>query len=264
MEVKHERKTGGSSTLNRALLVLEELANGRAAGMTAAQLADATRTNRVTVHRILTTFLKHGYVRQKRAGAPYRLGFRFVELGDRVIRATDLVQVAQPLLEELVARTGETSHMAVLDGAEAVYVAKTESPHSVRLVSRVGARAPLYCTSLGKAMLAAMPEPMRASLVAQQRFERRTETTLTDPDSLGRELEQVRRRGYAVDRGENEDGVRCVAAAILDRSGMAVAAVSVSGPASRISETRFRELGSAVGEVAAVLSQALGGNDGQK
>jgi DNA-binding IclR family transcriptional regulator len=255
------QKADGSSTLNRALAVLEELALGPQGGMTAAQLAKATRSNRVSVHRILVTFLRHGYVRQERPGEPYRLGFRFLELGERVISERDLVPLAYPLLEELAERSGETSHLAVLDGSEAVYVAKIESSQSVRLVSHIGARVPLYCTALGKSLLATADGDHRDRMLANQSFEPRTARTKTSVEELLPEFEQIRRRGYAVDDGENEDGVRCVGVAVVDHSGRPVAAISVSGPDSRVTPSRARTIGKLAAETAGRLSAALGHSD---
>jgi DNA-binding IclR family transcriptional regulator len=248
----------GSSTLNRALDVLDALAQGPPAGMTAAQLAAATGSNRVSVHRILQGFLQRGYVRQDGAGAPYRLGFRLLELGEQVIDELDLVRLGYPLLEELAQRTGETCHLAVPDGPEAVYVAKIESSQSVRLVSHVGARVPLYCTSLGKALLAAAPEGSREALLRQQSFEPRTSHTKITPEAVRADLKKIRSRGYAIDDRENEDGVRCVAAAVLDHSGAPVAAVSVSGPTHRVTTDRVPEFGDLAIATAADLSSALG------
>jgi DNA-binding IclR family transcriptional regulator len=262
-----DQKQVGSSTLNRALAVLEALADGPATGMTAAQLAERTNSNRVSVYRILATFQEHGYVRQDGAGAPYRLGFRLLELGEQVIEDVDLVRVGYPLLEELAGETGETCHLGILEGADAVYVAKVESSQSIRLVSHVGARVPLYCTSLGKALLAATEDPLRDQLVRAQSFHPRTANTRTSPAELRADLDEIRARGYAIDDVENEDGVRCVAAAVVDRAGTPRAAVSVSGPTARVTPERVPELAELTVAAAARLSAALGhGGDasGQK
>jgi DNA-binding IclR family transcriptional regulator len=255
---QEDQKQVGSSTLNRALLVLEELAAGPATGMTAAQLAKRTSSNRVSIHRILATYLQHGYVRQDRPGAPYRLGFRLIELGEKVIGDVDLVRIAHPLLEELSARAGETCHLGLLSGAEAVYVAKTESSQSIRLVSRIGKRVPLYCTSLGKAMLASADDGLADALIAQQSFKKRTPHTLVTAKALRADLARIRARGYAIDDVENEDGVRCVAAAVLDHSATPVAAVSISGPVSRVTKGAVEELGPMAAETARQISAATG------
>jgi DNA-binding IclR family transcriptional regulator len=251
-------ETVGSSTLNRALAVLEKLAEGPAAGMTAAQLAERTGSNRVSVHRILATYLQHGLVRQDRPGAPYRLGFRLLELGQKVIGDVDIVRVAYPLLEHLAERSGETCHLGLLSGAEAVYVAKIESSQSVRLVSHIGAHVPLYCTSLGKALLAAADAGTRERLIAQQSFAPRTEHTHTTPESLRADLAAIRRRGYAIDDLENEDGVRCVAVGVVDHTGAPVAAISVSGPTARVTRDRVPEIAALAMPAASELSAALG------
>jgi IclR family KDG regulon transcriptional repressor len=263
MTVSEDQKQVGSSTLNRALEVLEELTAGPPAGMTAAQLAERTGSNRVSIHRILATYVQHGYVRQDRPGAPYRLGFRLLELGEKVIGDVDLVRVAYPLLEELAGRTGETCHLGLLSGPEAVYVAKIESSQSVRLVSHIGARVPLYCTSLGKALLAAADDELREDLMAQQSFVRRTPQTLVTPDSLRADLDRTRARGYSIDEVENEDGVRCVGAAVLDHTGSPIAAVSISGPTTRVTKDVVERLGALASSTAGEISGAIGhGSDG--
>ena len=247
----------GSSTLNRALEVLEALAEDGNGGATASTIAAHTGVNRVTVHRILNTFKAFGLVRQDGAGAPYKLGFRFVELGELVLDELDLARLGQPVLERLAEETGETAHLAILDGAELVYVAKAESSHAVRLVSRIGLRAPLYCTSLGKALLAAGP-PGADSLVDAQLFVPRTDRTHRDADSLRSDLVAIRRRGFAIDHGENENGVHCVAAAVVDHAGAPIGALSISGPDSRIPEERFEEFGILVAKHAREVSEAFG------
>jgi DNA-binding IclR family transcriptional regulator len=253
-----QRKTAGSSTVTRALEVLEALAAGPREGMTATQLAELTGSNRVTVHRILGAYLAYGYVRQAHAGAPYRLGFRLLELGERVLEQRELVALAQPLLEELSARSGETCHLAVLDSGEGVYVAKIESSQSIRLVSQIGARVSLYSTGLGKALLAAQDGEQLERLLALQSFARKTPRTLTSRKELLADLEAIRERGYSIDDVENEDGVRCAAAPVLDHSGRPIAAISVAGPTSRVTPESVHDVGALALDTAARLSAAIG------
>ena len=257
-DVRSAVAAGGSSTLNRALEVLDQLAAGPPTGMTAAQLAAATSSNRVSVHRILVSFMRHGLVRQAHPGAPYRLGFGLLAMAQRVIDERELVPLAYPLLEKLAEASGETCHLAVLDSGEVVYVAKMESRQSVRLVSRIGARVPLYCTALGKALLAMADDETRERLLALQSFARRTPRTLTSAATLSKDLVTIRERGYAIDDIENEDGVRCVGAPVLDHTGAPFAAISVSGPSARVTETSVHEVGRLVADAAAKLSAALG------
>lgn len=250
--------TQGSSTVNRALRVLAEIGS-EPEGVTATELANRTDVNRVTVHRILAAFKAHGFVRQPVPGGPYRLGFKFLDLAERVLADVDAAQVAYPLLEELAERSGETCHLAMLDGATAVYVAKVESPQAVRLVSRIGKRVPLYCTSLGKAVLAACEPEVAEPLLDAQSFERVTATTITSKEALLEDLDAIRARGYSIDLGENEDGVRCVGAAVMGRNGRPFGAISISGPEWRTSEERLVELGDQVNQTARALSVQLGG-----
>lgn len=254
----------GSSTLIRALTVLDLLYAAASRGLTAAQIADQANMNRVTVHRILTTFKARGFVRQDRPGEPWRLGFKLVELAQGVLSESNLVRLAQPLLEELAERAGETCHLAVLDGAEAVYVAKEESSHAVRLVSRVGARLPLYASGLGKALLAWMDEEQAERFMELQTFERRTDMTIIRPELLRAELTATRERGYAVDLGENEPGVRCVAAPVLDPNGRPLAAISVSGPDWRLPPESLDDLGRLVAASSTLLAETIvGKRDGK-
>jgi DNA-binding IclR family transcriptional regulator len=250
----------GSSTVNRALRVLAEIGS-ESNGVTATELANRTGVNRVTVHRILAAFKAHGFVRQPVAGGPYRLGFKFLDLAERVLADVDAAQVAYPLLEELAERSGETCHLAVLDGDSAVYVAKVESPQAVRLVSRIGKRVPLYCTSLGKAMLAALAPDAADPLIDAQSFERVTPTTITSRKALLVDLEAIRARGYSFDIGENESGVHCVGAAVVGRDGQPFGAISISGPEWRTSEERLAELGEQVVGTASALSVQLAGRE---
>jgi DNA-binding IclR family transcriptional regulator len=251
----------GSSTVNRALRVLAEIGT-EASGVTATELARRTDVNRVTVHRILAAFKSHGFVRQPVSGGPYCLGFKFLELAERVLEDTDVARLAHPLLEQLAERSGETCHFAVLDGTTAVYVAKVESPQAVRLVSRIGVRVPLYCTSLGKALIAAASASLAATLIDGQSFERVTPTTIVTKEALIAELAAIRERGYAVDLAENEPGVCCVGAAVLSRNGEPVGAISVSGPEWRTQDDRLTQLGELVSQSASVLSHQIAGRSG--
>jgi DNA-binding IclR family transcriptional regulator len=225
--------------------------------MSASELARATGMNRVTVHRALTTFKAHAFVRQTRPRAPYRLGYRLLELAEHVVTELELVRTGKPILDELCKRSGESCHLAVLDGIELVYVAKVESPHAVRLVSRVGSRMPLHSTALGKSILATLDPADATALLERSELERRTPHTLVTIPDLRAELDRVRTRGFAIDHEENEPGVHCVACAIPAPPMGPAAALSISGPSGRVPESRFPALGRLVEEAASTLSKAL-------
>ena len=253
-----DNESQGSATLRRALDVLEVLGTAEPDGLAAAELARRLGINRVTAHRILQSFCARGYVRQEGSGKPYRLGLRLLELGEEIVANLDVASVARPFLQELVDRTKETAHLAVLNNAEAVYVAKVESRHAMRLVSHIGSRVPLYCSALGKALLATCSDTDLDRLVSQQSFDPRTPRTISDPVGLLRDVSRIRRQGFAVDMAENERGVHCVGAAVLGRRGEGIAAVSVSGPAERITRKSIDDYAVLVMDAAQAMGAELG------
>ena len=209
-----------------------------------------------TALRLLRALQEEALVEVDQDGR-YRLGVHCLVLGSTSLEGFDLRREARLELEELADRFDETVHLGVPDGTEVIYVDKVETSQSVRMYSRIGARSPMHSTGIGKAILAYAGDDLFQAVV-RAGLPRRTPNTITDPDELAAELERTRRRGYAIDDIENEDGIRCAAAAVLDAEGVPVAALSVSGPASRITEERIPALGKAVTEVAERLSARLG------
>lgn len=209
-----------------------------------------------TALRLLRGLQEASLVQVDEAGR-YRLGVGCLVLGSTYLESFDLRTEARSELERLAEETGETVHLGVPDGTEVVYLDKVETSHSVRMYSRVGAASPMYSTGIGKAILA-HADPELIEEVVEGGMPSRTSHTITDPDELGVDLERVRKRGYAIDDIENEEGIRCVAAAVLRGDGSPVAALSISGPASRITEERLASLGEAVVGVAQRLSAGLG------
>ena len=160
----------------------------------------------------------------------FRLGLRLFDFGNRAIEQYDLRDRAQPHLRRLVAETEETAHLCVLEASRVIYIDKIEPARSVRMITRIGASNPVHCTSVGKAILAFLPEERAAEVVKRMRFERFTHRTIATAEALRTEMEKTRRRGYAVDDEEFEEGLRCIAVPVLDAQRQPVAAVSVSGP----------------------------------
>jgi IclR family acetate operon transcriptional repressor len=250
--------SGGSSTVHRAIALLEALADAPPEGLGISELSTRIGANRSTVYRILGVLRPSGYVRDGSQAGTVRLGFRIVELGERVLGQLDVRRIAAPHIRKLAIATGETCHLAALDGNHVVYTDKAESPQSIRLHSTLGMRMPIHCTSLGKAFLAAMTTESRSRLLDSVSFTRKTDHTITDRMELERELGVIRARGWAADLGENEAGTRCVGAAIVGRGNLPVAAVSASGPAARMSDARISECGALVWQTAQAISQELG------
>ena len=188
----------------------------------------------------------------------YRLGLRLYELGSRAIDGLDLRGRARPYLDRLQAEFGETVFLCILDEGQVFYVEKVESQQSVRTACTVGSRAPAYCTAVGKAMLAELPEAEVAKVVRRWGLKPITANTITTASALKEELKAVRARGYAIDDEEKEEGLRCVSAAVRGHSGKLFAAMSVSGPAFRMTKERIPGVGRSVMRAANELSAELG------
>lgn len=221
------------------------------------ELASMVGMSGGTAHRLLASLADHRLVQQDPATKRYRLGLGLFELGNQVLISLQPVEQAKPYLERLVKETGETAHLAVMDGGMALYVAKVECSFSIRIGSMVGQRYPCHCTGLGKVLLAYHADG--GDLVAgEQDLSRRTGRTIVDLDHLRRELALTAERGYAIDDQEFEDGLRCVAAPVVDHTGAVIAAVSVSGPIARITDDVLDEFTGEVVSVARDISRALG------
>jgi DNA-binding IclR family transcriptional regulator len=218
--------------LDRAFAVLDLLATSNTA-LGLAEIAAALTLHKSTAHRFLMVLERHRMVERTQAGK-FRLGLRLCDFGSRAIEQFDLRERAQLHLRTLVAEVEETAHLCILEQRRMVYIDKQEPERSIRMISRVGASSPIHCTAVGKAMLATMPRPRMEEMLTDLRMERFTHRTMTSRDALLKELDRTSRRGYAVDDEEREEGVRCAGVAILDGQGEPVAAVSISGPAFRV------------------------------
>jgi IclR family KDG regulon transcriptional repressor len=219
--------------LSRGLLILEILAS-HSQGLSLSTIARKSGLAKSSTHRLLQTLLINGYVRRDaRHSDHYLPSFKLLTLSSQLIQDTDLAVIARPHLETLAQMTGETVHLVLLDHDQAVYVAKVESPNPIRMYSQIGNRAPLHCTGVGKAILAFLPKE-RQNLVLKGDLPRYTDTTLTDPGELRAHLDHTRRQGYAIDNGEHEENVRCIAVPLLSSAGQVVGAVSVAAVSYRV------------------------------
>jgi len=223
--------------LDRAFAVLDLLAESDTP-LGLAQVASSLQLHKSTAHRFLMVLERHRMVERTTAGK-FRLGLRLFDFGNRAIEQYDLRDRAQPHLRRLVTETEETAHLCILEGAHVIYIDKIEPSRSVRMITRVGASNPVHCTSVGKAILAFLPEERVTEILRRVRFERFTHRTLTTAEAFRTEIEKTRRRGYAVDDEELEDGLRCIAVPVLDAQRLPVAAVSVSGPSFRVTAQKL-------------------------
>jgi DNA-binding IclR family transcriptional regulator len=242
--------------LDRAFAVLDLLGESEAPqGL--AQVASALQLHKSTAHRFLMVLERHRMV-ERTAGGKFRLGLRLFDLGNRAIDQYDLRDRAQPHLRRLVAETEETAHLCILEGTHVIYIDKIEPARSVRMITRIGASNPVYCTSVGKAILAFLPEERLADLLPRIHFERFTHRTISTPEALRVEIEKTRRRGYAVDDEELEEGLRCIAVPVLDAQRLPIAAVSVSGPSFRVTAQKLPQIANHLLQCVRAISADMG------
>jgi DNA-binding IclR family transcriptional regulator len=214
-----------SRIFERGLEILGLIANKRA-GVTVDELCEEIRLHRTSVYRYLGALVREGYVDRK--NGKYVLGTKVLELASLFLERLDVRETAHPLLVELAEKLHATVHLAQLAGPEIIYIDKIETHRSLPLYSRIGKKAPAYCTALGKALLAFIPPERLQLILRQMTFKPYTDRTVTDPGRFFEELQEVKRTGYAVDKGEHEEGIFCVAAPIFDFYGEPVASVSVT------------------------------------
>ncbi len=244
--------------LDRAINILEFIGKQSTGEAGLPELSAAMKLHKTTTHRIAHVLESRGLLRRGLDSNRYRLGLHLYDLGCQALDHVNIRDEARPIMTRVAFDVGETVHLALLDRAEVLYIERIEAQRSLTMGSKLGARNPVYCTSLGKAILAYLPENEVDQILAASRMEARTRNTITNVLALKRELERTRNRGYAIDDEEIEDGVRCIAAPILNTSSRSVAAVSVSGPSSRITPDRFQLIGKTMLKAAQELSTRIG------
>ncbi len=246
-------------SVDRALDVLETVAAGGELGVS--EVAGRTGLGVSTAHRLLASLADRGYVRQTSSHGRYGLGLKVLELAGGVqARTAALCAAARPHLEHIQHVTSETTNLVILDGGRVVYVDQVAGRHSMRMFTELGSSALAHTTGSGKAMLAYRPAEAIARVYpgAREPFERLTPRTHTTLAELHDEFVRIRRRGYALDDEEHEEGVSCVAAPVFDATATAFAAISISGPTSRIVHADTGELGRLLRRHAAEVSAEVG------
>jgi IclR family transcriptional regulator, acetate operon repressor len=247
---------GAVQSIERALDLLEYLARS-STWVGISELSNATGQPVGTVHRLLMTLVAREYVVRDSRTRRYALGPAFRRLTGAGLQTPDWVEIATPNLRELVEISGETANLAVKEGNRAVYVAQAQPMRIMRMFTELGNRVPLHCTACGKVLLAYQPESVIASSIAETGLPSYTETTITDPGQFQQELEMIRQQGYAVDNGEQEEGVRCLAVPVYGTKGRVVAAASISGPSSRLDSRCIPTLLPHLKRISAAISSTL-------
>ncbi|KAB2338938.1 IclR family transcriptional regulator [Cytobacillus depressus] len=227
-------------------------------GLGVTEIANQMDINKSSVYRTLSTLVQYGYVEQDKETGRYKLGYKFLEISSNLLESIDLREEAKPFLRELESETKEVIHLVVYDQGEVVYIEKLDGSETLRMHSKVGKRAPMHCTSVGKSILAHLPTDAVTSILDHKGLPVHTDKTITDKDQLFQELANVRKNGFALDLEENEKGITCIAAPIFDHVGKVVAAISISGPTMRMTMDRLNSLQSRMIQVGKQISERLG------
>src|ERR1700758_2999475 len=252
----HPKPSYNITALQRGLRLLQ-LFGESPQGLTAKQVANRSRLPVSTVHRFLVNLENAGYLNCSRDGV-YQLGIACFAIGQAALGQLDIRRARLPYLEELNRQTRETIHLTLRHGLLAVYIEKLDSPEQLRIYSRIGAAVPLYCTAVGKVMLAYMPDEERERALPQLGLKRFTTNTVGNLQELAAELYRVRKNGYACDLEEHELHIRCIAAPVWDHEGKVNASVSITAPMVRMTVTRLRQLAPLIETAGLQISRALG------
>ena len=252
--------SGGVQSIERAFAIIELLDSQGELGI--AEMGRSLSLERSTVHRIVSTIKKLGYLTQNPINQKYSNSFRFFEIGNDVVKRLGLRQQAAPFLRELSEKTHEAVNLAILDGDRVIYIDKIESQSTIKVDLAVGKRFPSYCTGLGKILLAYLPEEKVLEILGPPPFQKYTENTITSLEALLRQLEEVRRRGIVLDNEEYVQGLLCIAAPIRGSTGDVVAAMSVALPKFLYAE-ELRKI-EAVSDLLLDVSRRFSGSLGYK
>src|SRR6266436_7515174 len=251
-------RNGGVQSVDRALSIIETLAEDDE-GYRLSDLAIRTGLSTSTVHRLLGTLENRRFVQFDRTGSKWHVGARCFTVGATFARRRNFSAQAVPYLRKLRDLTRETANLAVVDDEFIVVLTRAESREIMRSLTKVGGRVAMVASGVGKAVLATYADEDVNAIIRHHGMPRLTEKSIVRPGELFRELAKVRRQGFAIDDEEACMGLRCIAAVVYNDSSEPLAAISVSGMTSRLSDDRLPDLGRIVREVAAELTAALGG-----
>ena|SRR5690625_2539799 len=246
-----------NSSAVKLFKILESVAEHEG-GLGVTELANKLDINKSTVYRFVATLEEEGYLKKNQSTQQYQFGLGMFELASKVVNKKNWISNINPYLVNLKDSVQETVHLGVEDSGEVVYIDKVDCDRSVRMYSKVGRRSPLYCTGIGKAILAHLPEEQSELILPQIEFHSYTDQTITNIDDLRMELKKIRAQGYSFDLEEHELGVKCTAAPIFNFKGSVVGAISIAGPASRIDKLSLFDLAAEIKETAQLISRRLG------
>ena len=244
-------------SVDRTLTILEGLSD-YSDGLGITEISERVNLHKSTVYRLLSTLIYKGYVVQDEESSKYKITFKLFELGCKKVDKLDLLKCSKPYTKMLMENVNEVVHLTIREDNEIVYIDKVEANNTISMKSRIGNRAPMYCTATGKAMLAFLPEEEVLKIWKSSKIIRLTENTITDFILYKKELQEIKKIGYAIDDEENEMGVKCVGAPILNIKGDVAGAISVSGPIHRITEDKMDFISKEVIKYANMISEEIG------
>ena len=258
--VRRDKSNYIIQSVSHALDVLEQF-RGEHDELGVTELSKKLKLHKNNVFRILATLQSRNYIEQNKANENYRLGVKCLELGQTFIQQRGMLKQSKAILRELAESSGETSYISLLRGNDVVYIDAVETSSTVRVVSRLGLHMPTHATAAGKALVGFDSEEELRKRFGKE-LPRHTENTFRSFDDLLRDLEKMRERGYATDLEEFEDGLRCIAVPVRDYTRKVIGAVSVSGPANRMTDERIEQtIAPAVVRSGKELSARLGYRD---
>lgn len=246
----------GVQVIDRVFDILELLTTEEA-GLGITEIARRLNLNKSTAHRIVNGIMHRGYIEKTEQGL-YRLGLGFVALSSLRLNNVELTIEAKPYLKDMTNHTGQTSHLAVLNGSDAMYIDKVETVKNLRLYSEIGKRIPVYCSGLGKSLVMDRADEEIHTLLKDCEYVKKTNKTLTSAEAVMKDIRRGRIIGWTMDDEEHDLGIRCFAAPVYDYTGRIVAAISTSGPSHIYTKDRDNEIGEYIVNVAYQISRRLG------
>ncbi len=258
---KDPSEKGGSTVLalERGLQILSILARERHASLT--EIAMRAGMPPSTAHRLMTTLQQHRYADYDEGTQDWMIGVEAFRIGSGFLSRINVVEAAQPIMQGLVAETGETANLAIADDGDVIFVSQVETPNPIRAFFRLGTRSRMHASAVGKALLAQVTQEEVEALLQKKGLPEFTAKTITRPDRLFAELERIRKQGWSFDDEERYAGMRCVAAPVFGTRGKAIAAISVSGPTARFTDRKVADFSATIRRSAADLTRAVGGTE---
>ena len=250
---------GQVQSVTRAISILNAIAEDEQ-GMTLAEISEKVGLPASTTHRHLTTMQEEKFVRFAAETGTWLIGVQAFLTGNAFIGSRDIASISRPFMRRLMEVSGETANLAIADEDRGyvIYLTQVECKHMMRAISRPGGQIPMYCSAVGKALLAAMPSSGVTAILQKTGLKPITEKTIISPAMMRTELEKIRADGYAIDDEEHAVGLRCIASVLCNEHGEPIAAISILGPVARITDNKIAEFGAMVKETAAAIATAIG------